>query len=177
MTAPGRGLTTRRELAWTWVGIAVSSGAFLLFAASTRSALDDPDPARQRPGLLDTGSLPERAPLLRANLPMLGQRAVVIFVRSQDLGPLCKSLPNHGLERRAAVVAVVSGPGECEAAITINDPKSQFSRRFGLAQPRAAGSPVGYALIDRAGQIRYRTLDPTVVRNLTEVETVLRAIP
>jgi hypothetical protein len=34
---------------------------------------------------------------------------------------------------------------------------------------------VGYAVVDPAGQIRYRTLDPEVDDLLSEVDTILRA--
>lgn len=36
---------------------------------------------------------------------------------------------------------------------------------------------MGYAVIDRRGLIRYRTLDPTVADHLGEVKTIVRAVP
>jgi hypothetical protein len=36
---------------------------------------------------------------------------------------------------------------------------------------------VGYAVVDSAGRVRYRTLDPSLINGLAEVETILRATP
>ena len=74
-------------------------------------------------------------------------------------------------------VMVVSGTGTCQAVPTVNDPGAQLARAFGLRRPRDGGAPVGYAVVDRRGQIRYRTLDPAATEELDEVGTVVRAVP
>ena len=152
-------------------------GALLAIASLTESGLDDPDPARQRPGFLDAGALPQPAPPLMAAAPAPGRRAVVFFVRPDDVAGLCEALSDADLSSRADLVVVVSGTGNCGSASTVNDPTGRLAAAYGLRQPKAGGPPVGYAIVDSRGRTRYRTLDPSVTDELGEVATILRAIP
>jgi hypothetical protein len=45
-----------------------------------------------------------------------------------------------------------------------------------MRSPAAGGPPVGYAVVDAQSRIRYRTLDPTVTAELSEVRTILEAL-
>lgn len=56
------------------------------------------------------------------------------------------------------------------------DPTGRLARGFGMRIPRDGGPPVGYALIDRAGLIRYRTLDAAMADQLREVATMVGAL-
>lgn len=171
-TAPAR-----RRLLAVWIAAAVRFSALLAVARASESGLDDPDPAQQRPGFLDAGALPQPAPRLTAALPRSGRRAVAFFVRPDSVEDLCKSLSDDRKLKGADIAVVASGPGECAAVTTVADPAGRLARDFGLRRPRSGGAPVGYAVIDRNGQIRYRTLDPTVADHLDEVRTILRATP
>lgn len=167
----------RRRLAIVWVAVAALFGALLAAAQATQSGLDDPDPALQRPGFLDLGPLPQPAPLLSESVTRPGQRTVTFFVRREGLTRLCRALGNGDLAERADLVIVVAGSGRCDDVTTVEDPTMGLATAFGLRRPRSGGAPVGYAVIDRRGQIRYRTLDPTVAAELGEVETIVRATP
>lgn len=57
----------------------------------------------------------------------------------------------------------------------VGDPTGALAAQFGLDRPRDRGAPVGYAVIDGHGDIRYRTLDPSVAAQLDEIDTILRA--
>jgi alkyl hydroperoxide reductase subunit AhpC len=72
---------------------------------------------------------------------------------------------------------VVAGPvTSCAAdAKVMADPAGELAEAYGLRQPADRGEPVGYAIVDAAGRIRYRTLDPEVEDLLGEVDTILRA--
>lgn len=168
---------SRSRLAAVWLTMAALLGALLVAAQAAESGLDDPDPARQRPGYLDAGSLPQPAPRLTSSRPRAGHRAVAFFVGSEQLGPLCRALSAGDLAARADLVVVVAGSGPCAAAPVVDDPSGSLARRYGLRRPRSGGPRVGYAIVDRHGDIRYRTLDPSVADELTEVETILRATP
>ncbi len=168
---------TRQHLAVVWLAIAALLGALLGLAEFARPGLDDADPARQRPGFLDAGSLPQPAPTVAADRPRPRHRLVVFFVRSGDVDSVCTSISADHLVRRADLVMAVAGAGRCDAVTTVADPQSQFARAYGLSEPRSGETPVGYAVVDRESQIRYRTLDPAVRDNMTEIDTVLRAIP
>jgi hypothetical protein len=157
--------------------VAVLFGALLAIARTSESGLDDPDPAWQRPGFLDAGSLPEPAPTLTDGLPRPGRRAVAFFVRPDGVERLCRSLSGHRLAERADLVIVVSGSGRCQRFTTLEDAAANLARAYGLRRPRDGGAPVGYAVVDRQGGIRYRTLDPTVAEALGEVDTIVAATP
>ena len=169
----------RRALVAVWLTAAMGGGALLVGARAARSGLDDPDPARQRPGFLNAGELPQPAPPLNGALPQPGRASVVFFVRPRDVSPLCRALASSSLVRHASVVVAVSGsgPNRCDGVATIDDVSVRLAAAYGLARPRSGEEPVGYAVIDGAGRIRYRTLDPAVADNLAEVATIVRALP
>ncbi len=160
-----------------WLAAMLGFGSLLALARAAESGLDDPDPARQRPGLLDAGGLPQPAPSLAAGLPLRGRPTVVFFLRPEDAPGLCRSLAGAALEQRAQLVVVVSEPGGCDGVATVNDGPAGLAAAYGLPLPRSGGEPVGYAVVDRDGRVRYRTLDPAVADNLAEVATILRALP
>ncbi len=152
-------------------------GALLVVAQAKQGPLDDPDPAEQRPGFLDADGLPIPAPTLTNGLPRSGHRAVVFFVRPQFSAELCRGIGHDRLGRRADVAVVVSGPGQCPVATTVSDPAARLSHAYGLRRPRGGGAPVGYAVVDSRGQVRYRTLDPSVAQDLSEIDTILGSTP
>lgn len=167
---------TRRHLVALWLGAAAVLGAFLGFGQVARSDLDDPDPARQRPGFLDASPLPQLAPRIDADRPRPGRRMVAFFVRPGDVGPLCRRLQGEDFARRTDVVIVVAGTGACDAATIIDDRPARLARAYGLPAPRGGRGRVGYAIVDGDGNIRYRTLDPVIAGDISEVDTMLEAI-
>ncbi|HET7488439.1 MAG TPA: hypothetical protein VFJ85_10965 [Acidimicrobiales bacterium] len=165
---------TRRRLVAVWLAAALAFGAALAVAQGTRGPLDDPDPALQRPGFLDQGDLPAAAPPVTAGVPAAGQRAVVFFERPAMLAELCRALRRQPVARADVVVVVPAAAGGCGVPVVV-DAGGALRRAYGLRSPRDGGPGVGYAVVDRGGRIRYRTLDPSVAANLHEVETILDA--
>ncbi len=53
-----------RHLVAVWVGVVGLLGGLLWLAQLSRGPLDDPDPARQRPGFLDAVGRPTPAPVV-----------------------------------------------------------------------------------------------------------------
>lgn len=168
---------SRQSLVAVWLASAVLLGGLLVLSAQARGPLDDPDPARQRPGLLDLGALPSPAPRVSAEVPGPGRAALVLFERPDRLAGLCEALGHHRFVRSAVVVVVVPGlVGRCApGTAVIGDPTGALAAQFGLDRPRDGGAPVGYAVVDGRGDIRYRTLDPSVAAQLDEIDTILRA--
>lgn len=168
-----------RRLVVIWMGVVGLLGVLLLVADHSRSPLDDPDPARQRPGFLDATGAPSVAPPVLPNLPSEGRRSVVFFVSQADASSLCTSiLAEDNLQRLAEVAIVLSGPAApCPGVPEVLDPAGGLARAFGMRRPRNGAAPVGYAAVDSRRRIRYRTLDPTVAGHLGEVETIVRAEP
>ena len=170
-SSPGR-------LIAVWLVVAVGFGVLLAVARGSAGPLDDPDPAHQRPGLLDLGALPVPAPPVSDGIPTGGREAVVFFVRPGGLQALCEALPDAELEGEPDLVVVVAGPvAPCAPDVAVvADPKGRLAQAYGLRPPADGGAPVGYAVVDDAGRIRYRTLDPEVDDLLGEVDTILRAV-
>jgi len=163
-----------------WLAAAVGLALLLGLARAAQGPLDDPDPAWQRPGFLDAGDLPAPAPRVTPAVPAAGRPTVVFFERPNHLAQLCRALAASPLAQRAATAVVVAGPGSgrCDAATaTVSDPDGTVAEAYSMPTPRDGGPPVGYAIIDRTGTIRYRTLDPAVADQLAEVSTMVAALP
>ena len=162
-----------------WVVAVAFFGGLLAFAQAAEGPLDDRDPAFQRPGFLDIGDLPEPAPAVRSDLTLTGQATVVFFELPAQIDALCRVLRGHRFDSGVHIIIVTPSEAatqDCRGyAVVVVDPALADS--FGLRQPRQGGPPVGYAVIDEEGRIRYRTLDPAVASLLGEVETILGALP
>lgn len=177
----GQTLTSRqlgyaqRGLVTLWLMVAAGFG-LLLALTGARGGLDDPDPARQRPGVLDTGGLPASAPQVDG-VPTAGRPAVIFFVRSNEAMALCRALSKSTSPFNGAfdVVVAESSPGCPPGVVTVID-GGWLAQRFGMPVPTDGGPAVGYAIVDARGRIRYRTLDPQPARHLGEVSTMVKAL-
>jgi hypothetical protein len=163
----------------TWLVLAGSMGGLLALAQLAEGPLDDPDLAEQRPGYLDAGDLPVRAPPLPGDLPSPKRRTVVFVERPERVAELCRALRRDDLGQHAALVVIVSDRDgdECGSVPVVVDQSGSYVDAIGFRHPEDHGPPVGYAVIDSHGQVRYRTLDPEVDDGLEEVETIIRAVP
>jgi hypothetical protein len=166
---------TRRALITVWLAAVVAMGAVLVVSRATQSPGDDVDPARQRPGILDLGPLPVAAPTLSNGVPAPGDPTVVFFAGSQA-ADLCAELPGADLDD-VTVVVVAADAGACGPGVVVPETSGRkAAEAFGLPSRRDGGVPVGYAIVDAKGQIRYRTLDPSVAGLLDEVATMVDAL-
>ncbi len=168
--------TARRALFAVWLVAAVASIVLLVVIQLFQGPADDPDPAYQRPGVLDLAALPAPAPAVTPRVPGPGRAAVVFFERPDSLAVLCGVLPGTGLAGEAELVVVASGPvTECGAVPVVVDPAGRIAQGYGMRTPIDGGPPVGYAVVDATGSIRYRTLAPEI-SELQEVSVVLGAL-
>lgn len=162
-----------------WLAAAGVFGAALAAANADRNALDDPDLAHQRPGFLDALHPAFPAPGVVEDLPAPGRRLIVFFVRSEQEIRLRRALAGAAALQRNADVVIVTPAAATAArgsAITATtDPGGRIAAAYRMPRPRDGGPPVGYAIVDRRGNVRYETLDPGVAHRLDEVETMLRA--
>lgn len=166
-----------------WLSTALLFGGLLAWAEVSRNRLDDPDPAFQRTGFL----LPEdklRAPDVLPGYPRAGHRLAVLFVRSVDGQMLFHDLAlQSDLDSLADIVLVTQDgirPNITQGLDAIvADRDEAIVNAFGLHRPMDGGYPVGYALVDRDGYIRHRTLDPHCfgMGHNYEIKALLRAIP
>ena len=166
-----------------WLGVSLLFAALLSWAQLARNALDDPDPAYQRPGTLLPSNLVQ-APMLPGGYPRRGHRLVVIFARSVSGGVLFHDLAFQSDLAALADLVLVTADGVAPAVdygldAIVPDPAHAIVDAYGLRLPRDGGYPIGYALVDRDGFIRHQTLDPHCIGmgHSQEMRTLLRAIP
>ena len=172
MTAP-----SRRELVGVWVAAVGVLGALVVVSVLARTGGDDPDQGRQRPGILDLGDLPAPAPPLPG--VEVGGRNTVVFFAGRRISELCRALeePPEALATTRVIVVADDAPGCASPIVRVDMAATAAAARYGLAKPRDGGAPLGYAIVDGEGRIRYRTLDPHAPSLLAEVATMLRALP
>ncbi len=56
------------------------------------------------------------------------------------------------------------------------DASGQIAHTYRMPVPRDGGPPVGYAILDAAGRLRYATLDPGLAGRLRKVRSMVRAL-
>lgn len=162
-----------------WLVVAAGLGLALLVSGRQHSGLDDPDPAAQRPGFLDSVGPRSPAPGVTDSIPSPGRAAVVFFVRAAQQKPLLAALARPGALPRNVDTAVVGGPANLTEGpvASVTDEDGALARGYEMPVPRDQGYPVGYAIVGTDGTVRYRTLDPGVLQRLAEVRTMLHALP
>ena len=162
-------------------GCAVLLGSAQLIATLDRRPLDDPDLAFQRPGFLDAPGAPFLAPKIAPDIPKVGERFILFFVREAQGKPLHDALINrtHPFDDVAVAIVYVGREPDHEDSVapSIRDTEGQIAASYRMRRPRDGGAPVGYAIVDSSGLVRYRTLDPTVWKRLDEVQTMWAATP
>ena len=150
-------------------------GVALAVAEHRRNALNDPDQAWERTGLL----LPAKtyqAPNL-GGAP--GRPVVVFFARSLSDGYLFHDLADQSDLASMAALVVVTPDGSrplIETGIKdiATDADGSLATAVGLHRPIDGGYPVGYALIDSDGYLRFRTLDPGFEQRAWEIKLLLK---
>lgn len=162
-----------------WLVTAMLFGVAMLVADQIGSPLDDPDLAMQRSAALDAVGPRSAAPDVTTSIPAAGRITVVFFVRAAQQEPLLVQLSQPGVLPSNVDAAIVGGPVNLsEAPIAVlTDSDRSLARGYGMRTPRDGGYPVGYAIVDTTGVIRYRTLDPQLTRRLADVRTILKALP
>ncbi len=165
---------------WIWLLTAIALGLSLFGADHDHRPLDDRDLAFQRPGFLDPHGPSFPAPRVAEGLPVPGRRAVVFFVRPDQEASLRSALSTRRSILDGARIAVVV-PGdshqELPGTVWIVDRAGNLAEGFHMRRPRDHGPPVGYAIVDSSGLVRYTTLDSGVAQRLEEVRTMLIATP
>lgn len=177
--APRGGVPTRRALVVTWLAVVMVLGVGLALSRINYGPLKDPNQAYQRPGFLDARSLPQHPPQVVLGIPAPGSRAVIFFVRPAEANVLIDALGKDRQLQRSARLAVVDarGPAPRSRVPVVLDPGAQLARAYGMRTPNDGGYPVGYAVVDSTGRVRYATIDPGVATRLGEVATILAATP
>lgn len=180
-----RRLSLRSHALVLWAGLSVLLGGAVLAAELARSSLDDPVQARQRPGELFPAATSIHAAVVGDDLPQVGHRTVVFFIRDGGYGRLIEALSDGAgerlvdLEPTADIVVVVPHKPTGTPIVTglARDPIGVLAAAYGMPTPRDGGPPVGYAIVDTQQRIRYATLDPGMTGRLGEVVTLARAAP
>lgn len=165
---------SRSALAWSLS--AAGLGVGLVLAERSRGPLDDVDVAHQRDGLVvDLGPV-DLSPHLPTRTP-----AALLFVRPGMLAQLAETLSGTaGPDLPGAVRLLVSQPGPLPpdgyGLHVVDDTSGALRRACRMRDTRDGGYPVGFAVVDAAGHLRYRTLDPGMAERWFELRTMVRAV-
>lgn len=161
-----------------WLGMALALTVLVLGVVGGPGPLEDPDPADQRPGFLtDTGEAPLFAGVSLPGSPIGRQPVFVAFDRRvpdrDALEEVLEPLPN-GFATVLAVPRSQHGP---DGPFTVlADPSGRTAAAAGVSRPRDGGLPIGYALLDSSGRVRYATIDPAWTMHGFEIATVAREV-
>jgi hypothetical protein len=165
-------------LAW-WAVSAVVLIAVVVGVVGGPGPLDDPSQGDQRPGFLVD---PDDARVVRGlALPgaPVGRRPVFLaFDRrvpaADDLSDALRSVAT-GVST-VLVVPRINARVAPSALPVVADPKGRIARAVGMDRPRDGGAPVGYAVLDSKGRVRYATIDPTWHRHAFELGLITGAV-
>lgn len=95
------------------------------------------------------------------------QTVIVLFEREQPAG--------DPWDRWSSAV---TADGAVLVVVTPDDPAHEpLSEAVRMRVPVDGGPPVGYAVVDSGGQVRYATIDPQYLRNAFEVNVISGAVP
>ena len=161
-----------------WCVISLAAFAAVLISQEMLGPHDDNDLAYQRPGMLDLTTAPFHAP---SSVVSAGNRTVVFFVRDRRDGAAITTsyAADDILTREAQLRIVVASPtvtaGTSATFPLVADPGGQLAAAFHLRTPRDGGPPIGYAVVDSRGMVRYVTLDPLPTESLPEVQMLIEA--
>lgn len=136
-------------------------------------ALDDPDRAYQRDGLLLNGPV---LPAEVAGVEFGSRPVVLLFVREPPepsaLAAWATRVP-EGVDTRV----VLARPAAAELPLpAVVDPRSRLAEAVTMPRPVDRGRPVGYAVVDSQRVVRYATLDPDYLMNAFEIATIAGAV-
>lgn len=162
-----------------WLTIAAVLGGLLARSEYIRNPLNDPDQAHQRTGFVLPPQAEPSPPI--ADTLRTGHCAIVFFARSLKDQYLFHDLADQADLAQAADLIVVTTDGSkpiIENGIRqfVGDADGSLAQAFGLRPPIDGGTPIGYALVDALGYIRYRTLDPGFMHRADELRLMLREI-
>lgn len=164
-------------LVW-WAVTAVIVVAVVVGVVGTPGPLDDPRRGDQRAGvLIGAGDARVVRGLGLPGSPVGRRAVVVIFDRRAPTDAQIRAFAAD-VPRSAAVILVLA-EGKPQAAGNVQavaDARGGLAAALGMPRPRDGGPPVGYAVIDRGGRVRYATLDPTYLEHGFEVGIVARAL-
>ncbi len=140
--------------------------------------LDHADKAEQRTGILIPSSEAHDATELDLPGDPVGQvRTVVVFDRTApDSGRYRRWV--QALPRRTETVLVLPRPTAADhSGKVVTDDSKRIADALRMDTPQDDGFPVGYAVLDRAGRLRYKTLDPAYLAHPSEAATMAGAVP
>lgn len=163
-------------LAW-WVVQAVTLGVVVVALVRPPGPLDQPDPARQRDGLLLDG------PVIGATVAGVefgGRPLVLLFDREPPedgrLAAWLERVPPRAEVRLVLPDAPASAVDKGLVEVVV-DPDGHLADAVTLPTPVDGGPGVGYAVVDAERQVRYSTLDPAYLVNAFEVATIVGWVP
>ena len=165
-------------LAW-WAALAVTLIFVVVVVVLVRppGPLDQPNPERQRDGLLLDGPL---VPSTVAGVEFGGSPVVLLFEREppdrQEMASWLGEMPRR-VEVRLIFPEPAAASVDAGLVEVVVDPDGRLADAVALPTPVDGGPGIGYAVVDSQRQVRYSTLDPAYLVNAFEVTTILKWVP
>lgn len=161
-----------------WAFSAVVLVVVVLGVVKGPGPLDDPRQGAQRTGLLIDADDARDVHALGLPGSPVGRRAVVVIFDRQapsahELLAFAAAVPDSA----AVVLVLAQGQTAAVAGVrAMTDARGRVAAQLGMPRPRDGGPPIGYAVIDADGRVRYATLDPTYPQHGFEVQIVTGAV-
>ncbi len=161
-----------------WLGVGIILAGLQFIAQASYSRQDNPDQANQRPGFVTTH--PEKAPIIDGVSYTL-RPTLIIFDRNPIPTKIIQNQAKQTLiSDRATIILVTKSDIQQEnlsgVKKILNDRDQAIARKFNFDTPTDGGYPVGYAVVDSKGFLRYRTLDPSYSQHRDGIETILKDV-
>lgn len=167
-------LSPRYLLLLSWLVPSILLGGLLFTAEAARSGLNDPDPARERPGFLSDG------PRMPTYIQTDGRPVLLLLARSLNGQQLFHDLAvQSDLTKHGQVIVITqdgSRPTITNGLTFLRDSDGSIARGLGIRMPQDNGYPIGYVIADGSGSIRYRTIDPHFQHLTSELTTMFKAV-
>lgn len=164
-----------------WLAGAIVLAIVVLGVIRPPGPLDDPDEGDQRPGFLFDADEARSVSELELPGDPVGRLPVVLIFDRRVLPPRRLRAFTRDVPDDVAVVLAVPDPVGRQPRLPsgvrlVAGAGGRIANAVGLPEPSDGGAPVGYAVLDRRGRVRYATLDPEYEEHGFEVEIIAGAL-
>jgi hypothetical protein len=160
-----------------WLAIAFVLSLVVIVLVGEPGPLDDPQQGDQRAGLLID---PEEARNVRElGLPgrPVGRRPVFLAFARRPPSPASLRSALDDLPTAFATFLVLPDTGAAPGPVpAVGDPDRRIAQAVGMAEPKDGGTPIGYAVVDDGGLVRYATIDPRWPDHGDEIGLIAEAV-
>lgn len=159
-----------------WLASASVLSVVVIALVGGPGPLDDPHQGDQRAGFLIDAD--EARDIRSLGLPgrPVGRRPLLLAFARQPPSAQAVRTALAGVPDAFARFLVLPEAATARPVPTIADPSGRIAQAVGIAEPKDGGAPIGYAMVDASGRVRYVTLDPRWPDHADEIELIAEAV-